>query len=53
MGLSEDIQQKHFKSMRQKAAINIFFTNNWLAEKFRFFLAEENLFMIMLKQWTP
>lgn len=43
MGLSEDIQQKHFKSMRQKAAINIFFTNNWLSEKFRGFLAEENL----------
>lgn len=43
MGLSEDIQQKNFKSMRQKAAINIFFTNNWLSEKNRCFLAEENL----------
>lgn len=43
MGLSEDIQQKNFKSMRQKAAINIFFTNNWLSERNRSFFAEENL----------
>lgn len=43
MGISEDIQQKNFKSMRQKAAINIFFTNNWLSERNRCFLAEENL----------
>tara|TARA_R110002124_G_scaffold274498_2_gene444434 strand:+ start:227 stop:676 length:450 start_codon:yes stop_codon:yes gene_type:complete len=43
MGLSEDIQQKNFTSIHQKAAINIIYTNNWLSEKFRSFLAEENL----------
>ena len=43
MGLSEDIKQKKFKSCYQKAAINIIYTNNWLSEKMRSFLAEEDL----------
>lgn len=43
MGLAEDIQQKNFRNIHQKAAINIVYTNNWLTERFRSFLAEENL----------
>lgn len=43
MGISEDIKQDHFKSNHQKAIINILYTNNWLSEKFRSFLSDENL----------
>lgn len=43
MGISEDIKQEKFKNSHQKAAINIIYTNNWLAEKLRDFLSKENL----------
>lgn len=43
MGLAEDIKQSKFKSNRQKAAINIIYTNNWLAERMRDFLSDDDL----------
>lgn len=43
MGISEDIKQGSFRNNHQKAAINIIYTNNWLAERLRSFMADENL----------
>mgnify|MGYP006288950535 CR=1 FL=1 len=43
MGLAEDIKQSRFKSSRQKAALNILYTSNWLNEKTRSFLNEFEL----------
>ncbi len=45
MGISEEIKQEKFKDSYQKAAINLFYTNNWLAEKVRLFLGEADLTM--------
>lgn len=43
MGISEEIKQSKFTSERQKAAINLFYTSNWLSEKLRVFLSNEDL----------
>ena len=43
MGLAEDIKQSRFKNNRQKAALNILFTSNWLTEKTREFLGDYDL----------
>ena len=43
MGISEEIKQSKFTSNRQKAAINLIYTSNWLSEKLRCFLASEDL----------
>ncbi len=43
MGLEEDIKQSKFKSNRQKALINIMYTNGFLAEKMRDRFAKEDL----------
>lgn len=43
MGISEEIQQSRFKDEYQKAVINLFYTSNWLSERIRQFLAEEDL----------
>jgi DNA-binding MarR family transcriptional regulator len=43
MGIEQDIKQSKFKSNRQKAAINIIYTNNFLAEKMRDRFAKEDL----------
>lgn len=43
MGISEEIKQPKFKDTYQKATVNLFYTSNWLAEKVRLFLAEEDL----------
>jgi len=43
MGLAEEIQQKGFKSKWEEAGINILYTNNWLAEKFRCTFSCEDL----------
>jgi len=43
MGLAEDIHQSKFRTSKQKAAINIIYTNNWLMEKVRDMLAEDGL----------
>ena len=43
MGISEEIKQSKFTSQRQKAAINLIYTSNWLSEKLRSFLCSEDL----------
>lgn len=43
MGISEEIKQSKFVNNRQKAAINLIYTSNWLTEKLRCFLASEDL----------
>lgn len=43
MGISEEIQQSRFKDNHQKATINLIYTSNWLNEKVRIFLAEQDL----------
>lgn len=43
MGLTEDIKQSRFRNNRQKAALNILYTSNWLNEKTREFLGEYDL----------
>ena len=43
MGISEEIKQSKFVNNRQKAAINLIYTSNWLTEKLRCFLSTEDL----------
>jgi MarR family 2-MHQ and catechol resistance regulon transcriptional repressor len=43
MGLAEDIKQSKFRNNRQKAALNILFTSNWLNERTREFLSNYEL----------
>lgn len=43
MSIKEAIQQQHFRSERQKAMINILYTNNWLLEHVRSMLKNEDL----------
>lgn len=43
MGIQEEIKQSKFRSPHQKVAINIIYTNNWLQQKVREFLAGEDL----------
>jgi DNA-binding MarR family transcriptional regulator len=35
MGLEKDINQRHFRSERQKAMINLTYTHNWMSERFK------------------
>lgn len=39
MRIEEEISQKKFRSEFQKAAVNLFYTNNWLLHKHKQFLA--------------
>ncbi len=43
MSIEQDIKQTKFKSSRQKAVINILYTNSYLAEKMRDRFAKEGL----------
>lgn len=43
MSIKEAIQQEHFRSERQKAMINILYTNNWLVEHVRTMLKGQDL----------
>lgn len=43
MSISEEIKQSKFTSERQKAAINLIYTSNWLSEKLRTFLCNDDL----------
>jgi DNA-binding MarR family transcriptional regulator len=45
MALENEIQQKQFTSENQKLIINLIFTNNWLTEKIKDLLAEEDITM--------
>jgi DNA-binding MarR family transcriptional regulator len=43
MGIQQDIQQSKFRNEWQKATINIIYTNSWLEEKMKDFLAKEDI----------
>lgn len=43
MGIKEEIKQSKFRSSAQKVVINLLYTNNWLEEKIRSFLVEQEL----------
>jgi DNA-binding MarR family transcriptional regulator len=43
MGIQQDIQQSKFRNEWQKATINIIYTNSWLEEKMKGFLAKEDI----------
>lgn len=45
MGIENEIRQKHFTSENQKLIINLIFTTNWMTEKIREILAEEDITM--------
>lgn len=45
MGIEKDINQQHFQSEGQKAMINLIYTYNWVTERVRTFLAEEDITM--------
>lgn len=43
MGIEKEIQQEKFRNTRQKAMLNILFTNGWIAEKMKNILAPEDI----------
>jgi DNA-binding MarR family transcriptional regulator len=43
MGIEKEIQQEKFRNTRQKAMLNILFTNGWIAEKIKNILAPEDI----------
>lgn len=45
MGIEKDINQEHFQSEGQKAMINLIYTYNWVTERLKLFLAEEDITM--------
>ena len=43
MGIEKEIRQEKFRNARQKAMLNILFTNGWIAEKMKGILAPEDI----------
>lgn len=43
MGIEKDIQQRKFRNEYQKATVNIIFSANWLQEKIKLFLEQEDI----------
>ncbi len=43
MGLEKDINQYKFRNQQQKAIINLLYTHNWVMERIKKFVAEENI----------
>lgn len=43
MGIEKDIQQENFRSIYQKLSINLIFSNNWITEKIKSVLQEEDI----------
>lgn len=43
MGIEKDIQQENFRSIYQKLSINLIFSNNWITEKIKAVLHEEDI----------
>jgi DNA-binding MarR family transcriptional regulator len=43
MGIEKDIQQENFRSIYQKLSINLIFSNNWITEKIKLVLQEEDI----------
>jgi MarR family 2-MHQ and catechol resistance regulon transcriptional repressor len=45
MGIEKDINQQHFQSEGQKAIINLIYTYNWVTERLKGILAEDDITM--------
>lgn len=43
MGIEKDIKQPKFRNAYQKAMLNVLFTNGWITEKVKKFLAPEDI----------
>lgn len=43
MGIEQDIHQEKFRNEYQKAAINLIYTTNWMAERIKAFFASEDI----------
>lgn len=43
MGIEKDIQQENFRTIYQKLSINLIFSNNWITEKIKAVLHEEDI----------
>ena len=43
MGLEKDINQYTFRNQNQKSIVNIIYTYNWVLEKLKVFLAEDDI----------
>ena len=43
LGIEKDIQQENFRSIYQKLSINLIFSNNWITEKIKLVLQEEDI----------
>ncbi len=43
MGIDKDIQQENFRSIYQKLSINLIFSTNWITEKIKSILQEEDI----------
>ena len=43
MGIEKDIKQQLFRNEYQKATVNLIFTSNWLTEKIKVFLDNEDI----------
>jgi DNA-binding MarR family transcriptional regulator len=43
MSIADEINQRKFRSERQKAAINLIYTTNWLNEKMKYFFDNYNI----------
>jgi DNA-binding MarR family transcriptional regulator len=43
MGIEQDIQQSHFRTVHQKAAINLIFTVGWIRERMREIFESEDI----------
>ncbi|BDQ12975.1 MarR family winged helix-turn-helix transcriptional regulator [Sediminibacterium sp. TEGAF015] len=43
MGIDKDIQQDNFRSIYQKLSINLIFSTNWITEKIKSILQEEDI----------
>jgi len=43
MGIDKDIQQENFRSIYQKLSINLIFSTNWITEKIKNILQEEDI----------
>ncbi len=45
MGIEKEINQQHFQSEGQKAIINLIYTYNWVTERLKSILAEDDITM--------
>jgi DNA-binding MarR family transcriptional regulator len=43
MGIDKDIQQNNFRSVQNRAMVNILFTNGWMLDRIKNFVKSENI----------